>query len=137
MVNLGPGKLTIGDVAADQDISCIVNNVRIAVTKDQADPRTHLCGTSVPGAITYTFALSGNFDIDPETADGFFAFADANAGTQQPFTFTPNTAAGTTATGTLIVDPLDFGADNYGDPLDSDFEFAVIGKPTYAYGVTP
>lgn len=137
-VNLGPGLLTIGAIGADQhDISCLINNARITTEKDQADPRTHLCGTSSPGAITYTFALSGNLDVDIADADGFFAFSQDHAGEQHPFTFTPNTAATTSAAGNLVVDPLEFGADEYGDPLDSDFEFSVIGKPTYTYPTTP
>lgn len=132
MPNLGPGLLTIGPSATAMDISCLVNNARITVEKDQDDPRTKLCGTSTPGAITYTFALSGNLDIDT-VEDGFFAFTDANAGQQFEFVFTPNTGAVASATGTLIVDPLEFGADEYGDPLDSDFEFTILGKPTYTY----
>jgi hypothetical protein len=133
MVNLGPGTLTIGTTGAEQDISCLINNARITVEKDQDDPRYKLCGTATPGAITYTFALSGNLDTDIEADDGFFAFCDENAGMQFPFEFVPNTGAVTSATGTLIVDPLEFGADEYGDPLDSDIEFSILGKPTYTY----
>jgi hypothetical protein len=133
MVNLGPGTLLIGPTATQIDVSCLINNARIAMTKDQADPRTHLCGTSSPGAITYTFALSGNLDTDTDDADGFFAYSQDHAGEQVDFEFVPNTVGVTAAKGKLVIDPLDFGADNYGDPLDSDFEFGVVGKPTYTF----
>jgi hypothetical protein len=48
--------------------------------------------------------------------------------------FTPNTATGTSAAGELVIDPLDFGADESGADLTSDFEFTIVGKPTYTYG---
>lgn len=133
MPNLGPGTLEIGETGTPIDLSCLVNNVRITVEKSQDDPRYKLCGTATPGTITYSFALSGNLDTDVEDPSGFFAFSQDHAGEQFPFTFTPNTTAGTAAAGTLIVDPLEFGADEYGEALDSDFEFSVLGKPTYTF----
>jgi len=137
MPKLGPGVLTLGETGTTVDASCQVNNVRIAVSKDQADSKTMLCGTVKPGATTYTYALSGNFDIDPENGDtGLFALSNVAKGTELPFTFTPNSADGTTATGTLIIDPLDFGADEYGEDLNSDFEWSLVGEPTYTFGAT-
>lgn len=134
MPNLGPGTLTIGPVGSVIDISCQINNARIATEKDQDDSRTKLCGTVTPGKVTYTYNLSGNMDTDTETAAGIFAFSQLNAGTIQDFTFTPHTATGTTATGQLMIDPLDFGADEFGAPLDSDFEWSLVGAPSYTYG---
>lgn len=32
-----------------------------------------------------------------------------------------------------MIDPLDFGADKYGDTLTSDFEFTISGDVTYTY----
>jgi hypothetical protein len=52
------------------------------------------------------------------------------------FTFTPNTAAGTTATGTLVLDPLDIGGDDSDVKMTSDFEWAVVGRPTVTFGPT-
>ena len=51
----------------------------------------------------------------------------------QAFTFTPNTEAGTVAAGTLVIDPLDFGSDESGSTMTSDFEFAIVGKPVFTY----
>lgn len=136
MVNLGPGTLTFGEEGTEIDASCQVNNLRITVDKDQEDSTTKLCGTVKPGAVTYTYAMEGNLDTDVETAEGFFAFTQEAKGTEVPFTFTPNTEAGTTATGTVIIDPLEFGADEYGATLDSDIEFTLVGEPTYAYGTS-
>lgn len=133
--NLGPGTLKIGETGTEIDISCYVNNAVISADKSADDDRTMLCGDVLPGAVTYTYALSGNMDIDVENgAASFFALSQAEPGTQQGFEFTPNTAGGDKAAGTLTIDPLDFGADEMGQPLTSDFEFAIVGKPTYTYG---
>lgn len=133
MPTLGPGVLEFGPVATVIDASCLVNNARIAMTKDQDDARTKLCGTVTPGKITYTYTLSGNLDTDTDDPAGFFAYTQDHAGEQVEFTFTPNSAAETSATGTVTLDPLDFGADEYGQPLDSDFEFEITGKPVYTF----
>ena len=131
---LGPGELTIGATGTEIDVSCLVNGARIKADKNQGDSTTKLCGTKVPGSVTYDAKLSGNLDVDPDAgAAGLFSLSWSAPGTEQAFTFTPNTADGTAATGTLVLDPLDFGADAYGDTLTSDFEFAIVGNVTYTY----
>jgi hypothetical protein len=135
MTVLGPGTLKIGSVGSEIDASCLVNNARLTSSKDQGDPKTMLCGTVKPGSVTYSFSLSGNVDVDPEEGeDGLLALSHLSKGTQQPFSFIPNTAEGTEVKGTLIIDPLDFGADDYGSDLDSDFEFALVGDPVWPWG---
>lgn len=131
---LGPGVLKIGATGSAIDVSCLLNNAVIAADKDQADDTTKLCGSVRPGSVTYTFTLSGNVDTDVADAAGLFALSQEAAGTQQPFEFTPSTAEGTTATGSIVIDPLDFGADEMGADLASDFEWALVGKPVYVYG---
>lgn len=133
MPTLGPGTLKIGPAASALDISCQINNARIAADKTQDDPRTKLCGTVTPGKITYDYALSGNLDTDTDDPDGIFAYSQEHAGQQVEFEFVPNTVGVTGAKGTLIIDPLDFGADEFGAPLDSDFEWSVLGQPVYTY----
>lgn len=137
MVTLGPGTLIFGPEGTEIDASCLINNARVEIDKEQDDPRYKLCGTATPGKITYTYKLTGNLDTDVDAADGLFAFSQDHAGEQTPFTFVPNTVAGTSCAGTLVIDPLEFGADEYGQPLDSDFELTIIGKPTFVYPVTP
>lgn len=133
---LGPGELTIGQTGTPIDVSCLINNATIAASKDQGDSVTKLCGTVKPGATTYTYALSGNIDTDVATDAGLFALSQSAPGSEQPFTFTPNNEADpevTTATGTLVIDPLDFGGDTMGETMTSDFEFSIVGKPVYAF----
>jgi hypothetical protein len=131
---LGAGELTIGATASPIDVSCLVNNAVIAASKDQGDSETKLCGTVKVPKPTYEYELSGNMDTDIGDPSGFFALSQANPGEEYDFSFTPNTDAGTAATGTLIVDPLDFGGDTNGETMKSDFAFTVIGTPVYTYG---
>jgi len=128
----GPGVLKIGDAAAAIDVSCLVNGARIAATKDQGDTTYKLCGTSRPGLIRYTREMTGNMDIDPEDPDGIFMLSQTEYGTSVAFVFTPNSTTAVTATGNLIIDPLDFGADEYGADMTSDFAWAIDGEVTYA-----
>ena len=130
----GPGVLKIGATGSEIDASCLVNSARITMTKDQGESQTKLCGTVKAGSTQYSYEFTGNIDIDTETGpDGLFALSQDAAGTEQAYTFTPNSADEATATGTLIIDPLDFGADAYGDTMNSDFTWSLTGKPTYTY----
>lgn len=133
MPTFGPGTLQIGEVGSEIDASCFVNSLRITSSKDEGDSTTKLCGTVTPGKITYTYSMSGNLDTDTDNAAGLFALSQAEPGSEQPFTFTPNTPTETSASGTLIIDPMDFGADEYGDTMNSDIEWTLVGAPDYTY----
>lgn len=136
---LGPGELMIGATGSEIDVSCLINNATISATKDQGDSVTKLCGDVKPGAVSYTYALAGNIDTDVALSSGFFALTQTAPGSQQSFTYTPNNEivapllAATVATGTLVIDPLDFGGDTMGETMTSDFEFALVGAPVYTY----
>jgi hypothetical protein len=131
---LGPGTLKIGVTGTSIDVSCLLNNAVIAADKDQGDDTTKLCGSVRPGSVDYTFTLSGNADTDIGDAAGLFALSQSAKGTQQAFEFVPNTGLVTKAVGMLVIDPLDFGADEMGADLASDFEWAIVGDITYTYG---
>lgn len=132
-IQLGPGTLKIGAVATQIDVSCLVNGARITSEKNEGDSTTKLCGTQVPGSVTYTASLEGNLDVDSDVEDGLFALSWAEPGSQQDFEFVPNTGKVTMAAGTLVLDPLDFGADAYGDTLTSDISFTLVGDVTFTY----
>lgn len=130
----GPGTLTIGETASAIDASCLVNSLRITTSVDAGDSTTKLCGTVRPGSRTYTWELTGNLDIDDQAGvAGLFDLSQTAYGTEQQFTFTPSTEGGTAAAGTLIIDPMDFGADEFGSTLNSDVTWALTGAPTYTY----
>jgi hypothetical protein len=128
---LGPGELTIGLTGTPVDASCLINNAVISASKDEGDSTTKLCGTIKPGAITYTYTLGGNADIDIADPAGLWQLSQDHAGEELDYTFTPSTEAGTTASGVLVIDPLDFGGDTTGEVMTSDFEFSLLGQPDY------
>ncbi len=134
---LGPGTLHIGLTGTPIDVSCLINNAVIAASKDEGDSVTKLCGTVKPGSIAYTYTLGGNTDTDIDDPAGLFALSQSAAGTEQDFTFVPSTEAGTEASGVLVIDPLDFGGDETGEIMTSDFEFTIVGVPVYAIAGAP
>jgi hypothetical protein len=137
VATLGPGTLTIGATGSEIDVSCLVNNLVIVMSKDVTDPTTKLCGTVRAGKTTYTYELDGNLDTDIGTDSGLFALTQTAPGSEQDFVFTPSTEAGTSAAGKVVIDPMDFGTtDDYGSNLTSDIAWAIVGVPTYTYGTT-
>jgi hypothetical protein len=131
----GPGTLKIGATGSEIDASCSVNSLRIAATANRGDSKTMLCGTVKAGSVRYDYEMTGNLDLDLEAgADGLFALSQDNPGSTQDFTFVPNSEGGTTAVGQLILDPLDFGADEYGTIMNSDVTWTLVGAPEYTYG---
>lgn len=130
----GPGELLIGDVGTEIDISCLVNSAKVVPTKNEDDPTTKLCGTVRQGKVTYTYALSGNVDIDAADNAGLFALGWATPGASVAFRFRPSMDAETEAAGTLVIDPLEFGGDEVGATMTSDFEFTIVGTPTVTFG---
>jgi hypothetical protein len=130
----GPGVLTIGLTGTEIDVSCLVNNCVITPSKNETDPTTKLCGDIKRGAVTYDWSMAGNMDTDIGDAAGFFALTHEHAGEELDYTYTPNSDAGTTASGVLVVDPLEFGGTDAGETMTSDFEFTVTAAPEFAYG---
>lgn len=122
---LGPGLLKIGETASLIDVSCLVNNAAIVPDISEGDTKTMLCGTTKRSADTITWSLSGNIDVDAGLEAGFFAMTWQNIGAIVAFEFTPSTAVGTKVVGNLKIAPLELGADNYGEYLNSDFEFGL------------
>lgn len=129
MTQFGPGTFKVDDL----DVEVLLNALRITNTKTTTDPKTHLAGNVTPGRTTYVYALAGNIDLDSSDPRGVFALSQIEPGTQHTFEFTPSTAGETSASGIFTIDPLTFGADNYGDDLASDFEWTLVGRPVYTF----
>jgi hypothetical protein len=131
----GPGTLKIGATGSEIDASCAVNSLRIACNPNRGDNKTMLCGTVKTGAVRFDYEMTGNLDLDLEAgADSLFALSQEQPGSEQAFVFTPNTVGATSAAGTLVLDPMDFGADEYGAILNSDVTWTLVGAPEYTYG---
>jgi hypothetical protein len=132
----GPGVLKIGATGSEIDASCSVNNLQITASPDRGDSKTMLCGTTKAGAVRYDYEMGGSLDLDLEAgADSLFALSQDYPGSTQHFVFTPNTEGGTTAEGDLVLDPMAFGStDGFGEIMNSDIAWALVGAPTYTYG---
>ncbi len=126
---LGPGTLSVGAVGSEVDFSCQVNNAMVAWDKDKDDDQTVLCGETVAGSVTYTATLSGNVFQDLADPAGIVAFSWANKGTVVPFEFVPNTTAGTSVTGEVLIDPIQVGGDEMKAKMTADFEWDCVGEP--------
>jgi hypothetical protein len=126
---LGPGTLTLGETGAELDISCQVTKAAIEWDKNKDDDVVVLCGDTVAGATTYTATISGEVFQDVQDPSGILATSWANKGTETSFTFVPNTAAGTSVAGVLVLDPIKFGGDEPKQNMRSDFTWSIVGEP--------
>ena len=127
---LGPGKLTVGAVATELDISCQLSKAKVEWDKDKEDDTEVLCGETIAGGITYTAKLTGTVLLDLSD-EGMVDYTWTHKGEAQPFVFVPNTAAGKAVTGTLTVDPLDVGGDEVKKNMSVDFEWDIVGEPVW------
>src|SRR5580765_488404 len=122
---LGVGTLTLGGA----DYGAQLANVVLTPTVDSTDGTPTL---GIPDPLpeeSEKWALEGSAIQDFELAAGFVNYCFDNAGSVQPFVFTPNTDGGTVYSGTCRVWSIPVGGDA-GVQITADFSFAVEGKPT-------
>jgi hypothetical protein len=127
---LGPGTLKVGELGTEVDFSCQVTAAHVDTSVDEADDTIVLCGDTIPGARTYSYALAGTLLQDLDAA-GIVALSWETPGAQVPFEFIPVTAGAAKVAGTLILDPLTIGGEEAGQNMTSDFEWAIVGTPTF------
>lgn len=132
---LGPGTLTLG-TGTPLECSGQLRACRVVPSESvtSTDPIKVLSGEQLGGSSSpsYSFTLEGTFLQDLGYA-GVVDYSWTNMGDEVPFSFTPNTAAGTVVSGTLTPVPLAVGGDDPdGEPMASDFTWRIKGTPTYA-----
>lgn len=129
---LGPGTLTLGVAAQEVNAQLTSASVTPAESVTTTDDVKVLSGEVLAGDETasYAFTLDGNFLQDLGAVSSVVAWSWDNMGTEQPFTFTPNTTAGTEVTGTLVPVPLRVGGDEVDARMASDFSWRIKGTPT-------
>lgn len=132
LTKFGPGIFTIGATGDLITASCLVNKLTLAPSVSKAAATTKLCGTVRPGAVTTTWKLEGNVDADAANPTGFWAKCFTARGSAVPFSYTPS-AGGPTAAGTIQLDPLALGGDEYGADMTSDFSFELVGDPSLTW----
>ena len=130
----GPGRLTFGETGTENDFSCQVAECALNPDKDAEDAIKVLCGGSVPGAVTYTWALAGNFNQDlrtagnPDAESGINIYCLQHAGEEVAFEFTPNSTESPGFSGMVTIDPIAIGGE-VGSVAQAEFEFSVTGQP--------
>lgn len=133
---LGPGTLTLGAAAQEvnaQLTSCTVNpSESVSGGSDAVKVLSGEELAATDGTPSYAFTLSGTFLQDLGDVASVVDWSWTNMGTDQPFTFTPNTAAGTTVSGTLVPVPLSIGGDAVDENMASDFTWRIKGTPALA-----
>lgn len=129
---LGPGTLTLG--AGAMQVNAQLTKARVVPSEsvESTDAIKVLSGEVLDPTETasYSYALEGTFLQDLGAVASVVDWSWTNAGTEQPFTFTPNTAAGVDVVGTLTPVPLAIGGDEVdAGPMSSDFTWRIKGTP--------
>ena len=107
---MGPGTLTLGTGPLDvscQVVSCVVSCSENVDTGETVDV---LCGEQLTDedTITYSWTLEATF-VQDIAASASVAWSWTNKGTEQTFTFIPNTVGARKVTGTVIPVPISVG----------------------------
>jgi len=134
VTKFGPGTLTLGEVGSPIDVSCQIISCRVEWEKNKDEDIVVLCGETVGGSVIYGATLNGEMFQDVADAAGILFFSWEHKGETVPFTFEPSTAAGTTCTGSVILDPLMFGSDEPKANMTSDFAWSIVGDPVLTAG---
>lgn len=133
---LGPGSLTIGSGPLDTSAQATAVTVEWEENVESTDTISVLSGEELTTEddVTYRAKLTATFLQDELGASGLVAYTWSNKGTEQPFTFVPNSSLDRQVTGTLRVVPLNIGGDVKARN-SSDVTFSIIGDPVL--GDTP
>lgn len=122
---LGPGTLVIDGLAVGVQAS----NVRLVPTHTETDGTPTLSDPTPVSEVTTTWALQGTAIQDWSDPSGFIEFCREMNNTTQTFSWTPNTAAGVTYSGSCKVKAVEFGGD-VAVQTTTDWEFMVSGSIT-------
>lgn len=134
VTKFGPGTLTLGAVGSPIDVSCQIISCRVEWEKNKDEDVVVLCGETVGGSTIYSATLNGEMFQDVADAAGILFFSWEHKGETVPFTFEPSTAAGTSCTGDVMIDPLMFGSDEPKANMTSDFAWSCVGEPVLTAG---
>lgn len=132
---LGPGSLVFGVVATELDISCQVTACKITFDSDKEDDLPTLCGGVIAGEKNYTAKLEATAGQDTEV-NGLIDWTWKNRGKEVPVRFVPHEGETATVTGTVVIDPVEFGGDVRKRNV-SEFEFDFVGIPSFKPDSTP
>lgn len=128
-VRVASGKLTIGAIEDMRNLTAQVTSCVLTPSVDTGDPVMNLAGEQVAGDTTRTWTLDATIFQDFGAVDSVVEFCFENAGSEMPFSYTPNSSTGKTIDGTLVVEAVAIGGEA-GTKATSEFSFQVLGTPT-------
>lgn len=129
---VGPGIFTLGETAELLDISQQVKTLVVTWESDKEDDDYVLSGDTIGGEVTFTAKVTGTVNQDL-IVGGFVQKTWDEKGNVVPFKFVPNSDAGATVEGRVILTPLDIGGD-VKSRATSEFEFDCEGEPALTFG---
>lgn len=122
---LGPGQLTFGETASEQEFGGQVTAVTLTPEVEEGDSIPVLDGGEVVDEGDTTWTLTGSF-LQEFTTDSLIKWCHQNAGQQLPFVFRPRSDSALEATGTVTIRAVPFGGD-VRTRNTSEFTFPVVG----------
>ena len=128
---LGPGFLTFGAVASEQEFGSQVTAATLEPSVDEEDNIPVLSGEEQDGDETESYVLSGSFLQDYSGMTSLLVWCKTNAGTVLPFKFVPNSEGGLQITGSVKIRAVSIGGD-VKTRNTTDFEFKGVGDWTPA-----
>lgn len=124
---LGPGVLEFGDTGSLMDFTTQVTAATVSMEADRDDPIPTLSGDNLVGEATYTAELEATL-VQDLSESGIIAWSWEHKGETLPVRFIPNSAAGLTVTGSVIIDPISIGGD-VKVRNTSDVTYSFVGEP--------
>lgn len=122
---LGPGRLTIGEVASAQEFGTLVTKCMIEPDVDEGDTEYVLSGDEYSEGDTETAKLTGEFFQDTDAGmQSLVVWCRTNTGKDFPFTFVPNNEHELEVVGTVTVRTVSVGGD-VKKKNTSEFEWKV------------
>jgi hypothetical protein len=138
VVPFGPGTVTVGPTGTETDFSCEVIGGKVTHEYEEiGEQSTRLCGDVVPASQQRQdgFAFECENDL---SATGLYSYCYTNDLTSAEVTYTPHTATAASWAGAVTVQlPGDIGADAFGEPISSTFEWMAIGPLTFTPAAAP
>ena len=126
---LGPGLLTVGTPGSE--FSTQVSALTLTPSFDTTDGTPTLAVPDPPAESSTKYTLDGSAINDFTSATGLSRYAYDHDGEELAFVWTPNTDAGTTCTGTVVVQAFPMGG-KVAEQLVTDFSWPCVGKPVFA-----
>lgn len=129
---LGPGLLTLGEGPLDVSAQLTGCRVDVAEEVESSDPVPVLSGEELAAdeTVRHNYTLTGSL-LQDLAAAGVVDWSWINGGTEQAFSFVPESAAAREVSGILTPVPLSIGGDEVKARMSSEFTWRIKGRPDF------